>query len=279
MFSKVAKYCNALSVDVALGSVIMTFFFANMFSASLPILFYLLMAIFIWCVYTLDHLIDAKDVQNEAGTFRHRFHQKYFKIIFPFWYVVFGAAFVLSFIFLPQKLLLGGMVIAVLVFVHLLLIRLFRKDQVYFIPKELMVSLIYFAGVLFAPLLYKNELVTLSRLTILVQFFIVVLLNLFIFSLFDRGVDESEGHRSLTVSKGKHYVIRMIQGLLLINVVLFVMNVFLLPVYLWKYQLLVVLMSFSLGLIYKYFNFFAINDRFRLLGDFVFIYPLIMLAW
>ena len=83
---------NSLSLDVALGAIAGSYIL--LFVAGIPSdgISILALAITVWLIYTLDHLLDAKEISGPAETFRHRIHQIY-KV--PLWsaLVLFGFLF------------------------------------------------------------------------------------------------------------------------------------------------------------------------------------------
>jgi hypothetical protein len=53
-------------------------FFADLLEVNLSLLVYILLGMAVWCIYTLDHLWDAKSISGKASTKRHVFTKNIF---------------------------------------------------------------------------------------------------------------------------------------------------------------------------------------------------------
>src|SRR5690606_21598184 len=74
-------YLQVLSIDIVIGACAGMLFFDRLIGADLRPLLYLLLALAVWCIYTFDHLLDARQIKKAASTPRHAFHQKHFKTL------------------------------------------------------------------------------------------------------------------------------------------------------------------------------------------------------
>src|SRR5690554_6802588 len=70
-----------LSIDIVLGACAGMLFFDRLIGADLRMLLYVLLGLAVWCIYTFDHLLDAKQIKKTASTPRHAFHQKHFRTL------------------------------------------------------------------------------------------------------------------------------------------------------------------------------------------------------
>src|SRR4051812_41244064 len=71
------RFINIISLDVALGAVTGSAFFATVFHTSLLPQGLAALGISVWIIYSVDHLLDAYKLKNTASSERHQFHQKY----------------------------------------------------------------------------------------------------------------------------------------------------------------------------------------------------------
>src|SRR5690606_11649255 len=75
------RYLQTLSIDIVLGACAGMLFFDRLIEAELNLIVYLLLGLAVWCIYTFDHLLDARQIGKHASTFRHAFHQEHFKVL------------------------------------------------------------------------------------------------------------------------------------------------------------------------------------------------------
>lgn len=270
------KYVRVLSLDVALGATIMSYYFSDLLQTTLSPIFYILMFTSVWLIYTIDHLMDAKKITHQAHTFRHLFHQKYFNTLIKVWYIIFIIGFSTSLIFLPEKVVLGGLILSVFVLIHFILIRFFSKDETKFIPKELIIAIVYAFGVSFGALSESNFQLNLSQYFLLTQLIICAYINLLEFSFFEHKSDLQDGHRSFATKKGSRLTRIHIYILLIVN---FTFSIYNLSTGLYFYhQLLMSIMTLALGSIILFPTKFKTHEYYRVLGDLVFIFPVSLLC-
>src|SRR6476659_9916470 len=80
--SRYYKLANILSLDVVAGAVICSIFFSQVFNTVIRVSGIISLALSVWIIYTVDHLLDARRITRQASTVRHRFHQKNQKILY-----------------------------------------------------------------------------------------------------------------------------------------------------------------------------------------------------
>lgn len=77
---RLVQYISWLSLDVVLGAMAGMMFFERLLHARLQWPAYLLLAMAVWSIYTLDHLLDVRD-KDVALSSRRDFHQKSWKLL------------------------------------------------------------------------------------------------------------------------------------------------------------------------------------------------------
>lgn len=260
------RLLNVLSLDVAVGSIISAAFLAKIFDTPISLYALLCLGLTVWLIYTADHLLDAKSLAVKASSLRHEFHQKHFRIISMTALFITGIIICLLF-YIEQPLLLGGIYLSVFVIFYFLIQRKFG------ILKEWLGTILYGSGVMLPVLSYSENpfqvLLTLPS----ILFFNTVLINILMFSLFDREKDLADKYLSFVTMVGKRAAANLLNSLLLIQVGLLVYgysmssgstNVFM-------------MMFFALLIIYIKAKWFKVEDRYRLAGDAVFFIPIISL--
>lgn len=256
------RYLNILSVDVALGAVCSAVFFSGIFHVQIRTAGLFALALVVWIIYTVDHLLDARKIHHQASTERHQFHQQHSKLLWAF--VSMATAVVVMLIFFIRKpILLWGITGGALMIVYL------AVQQYLKFMKEILIAILYTCGVLLPAMAVTPLPTTEWPWLLMVLFSATALINLLLFSWFDWEHDVGQHTVSFVTVFGVNkssWVIRVLFvfvgiGIFFIEtqhhqILVLVMNVILLYLFL------------SSGLVRKY-------EVFRLLGDFVFILPIL----
>ncbi|MEQ9414470.1 MAG: hypothetical protein RIF39_11595 [Cyclobacteriaceae bacterium] len=260
------RYFNLLSLDVALGAAISAFFLTRVFEVDIRFQGLLCLGLTVWLIYTMDHLVDARKLKNQASTERHRFHQQNFRRIIALAIAILLAIIPLLF-FIYKPILSMGIGLGVLVVVYFIVQR-----KLGFL-KELLGAVLYCVGVML-PVIALSELSFNSLIAApSILFFNTALINLVLFSWFDRDKDKLDNHPSLVTSVGNKASKAILHFLFIMQIVLFAyafnsgLNISMLMIFATMYVVLL--------LIFVKSNWFALNDRYRLAGDAVFLFPLL----
>lgn len=260
------RLVNILSIDVALGAVICALFFSKIFNVEIRLSGIFCLGLSVWIIYTADHLLDAFGVQHEASTARHRFHQQNKRplIVILLCVLVINAT---QLFFIRESVLLSGVILLAIITVYFIL-----QKHLKFI-KEFLGALLYTGGVLLVPLSLKFEYISLPHAILIIQFFITALLNLLLFAWFDYEKDFADRRESSATIFGSTVVKKIITLLFFINGILslFLLLSYSIPVLATAILVVMnlILMALSVNKVY-----FSINDRYRIVGDGIFIIPL-----
>ncbi len=269
------RYIDALSLDVVLGAVISSLFFAKLLNVTLPPIILATLALAIWTIYTMDHLWDAHRSQNPARTFRHQFHQKHFIVLLVL--VVLGIAFGMVMLwYLPTTTRIWGIVLMLVVIGYFVILRLQQNQQYH---KEMLVALVFTCGVLLGPYSLYRGVLTVPYALVIMQFAALAFSNLLVFSYFEIEIDRNQNFGSLARSIGESTIRSLALGLL-IMIMLSVSVCW----FIWSEldviknsQWIIMLMTFSLIAISKWPGLFRKDDRYRFLGDGIFFIPVLVL--
>lgn len=264
------RYLNLLSLDVALGAMISALFLTRIFNVNVRFHGLLCLGLTVWLIYTMDHLVDAKMIKNPASTERHRFHQRYFKLILVLAILILLTIFPLLF-YIYKPVLGMGIGLGALVVIYF-----FVQRKLGFL-KEILGALLYCVGVML-PVIALSNLSFNSLISVpAILFFNTALINLVLFSWFDREKDIQDNHSSLVTrvgdkaSKGILYFLFIAQIGLIIYALNSEIHISMLLVFGSMYLVLL--------LIFMKAGWFASNDRYRLAGDAIFLIPLIYLLF
>ena len=266
-----------LSLDVVLGAGVSTVFVAKFLVAPIPYSSLLALCVCVWLIYTADHLLDAYALgRSVAHTARHRYHQTRFKTIALAW----GAVALLGIgilFYLPGKLILYGSALAALVLLYAVLLK-YTTLRTWF-PKEFATALFYTTGVFLPAITTHGAPLPWSASVLFFQYLFLALANLLLFSWYEADIDRQDGHPSFVLSAGQPLTRVLIYGCLaavgvssvvLLGAVattqvtavmqgtLLIMTLILLALTLWP-------------------AYFRQHERYRLLGDGIFVLPLVPL--
>lgn len=263
---KFYRLCNLLSLDVAVGAVVGSFFFAKIYLVAVSYPSVISLGLTVWMIYTADRLLDVQNIKGEAASERHRFHQRNQKKL-KYWLMGASIVDVALIFFMPGEVIKHGIFLSGVVVVYILLRRKLH------ISKELLVALLYTAGVLL-PAWPEGQMSLIQYLPILL-FFLNAMTNLIIFSWYEKENDLKDEQNSVATLVGEGAIRFMLNGLF---VTAFSISLYLLSQQVYRFMSLVfIAMTIVLLLIFRYTKFFAPNDYYRLVGDAVFLIPIFYL--
>lgn len=260
---RIYRFLNLLSIDVVLGAVCSALFFASIFNVSIHPQGLLSLALTVWIVYTIDHLLDARKVIGRASTDRHQFHQRHYCMLVP----CVGAAMLLDALivfFIRRPVLEGGVVLFAGVAVYLL-VQQYTK-----ILKEIFIAIMYTMGVLLPSVMVTRVPYHTWPWVLLTQFFLLALTNLLLFSWFDHELDARDKRSSFVTIVGQARTRIIISMLFMITALLTIFSHEL------KASCYILTADSLLLCIFICPGFFREADRFRLAGDAIFF---ILLAY
>lgn len=259
-----------LSLDVALGASAMMGLVAAFLNVEVEGIFYFLLFLMTWLIYTADHLMDARNIPHQAHTPRHRFHQKYFRPIL----LAAILGFIAFVILIPKEVDLDLFRHAVLlsgfILLYFLSLILARKTKFRYVLKELFIALGYTVGVSLVPVSMAWPVDFFSWL-LLFRIFGLALSNLFLFSLYEIQPDVKDNHPSaikflgINVLKGILHVVLPVQALGSFFL-MYIMDK-------WQYPFLLLLMNSILMVLFYFPKPFIKNEWYRIMGDGVFLVP------
>lgn len=256
------RYCNLLSLDVAIGAVCTALFFADVLHVNLLPYGLISLGLSVWIIYTTDHLLDAWKTKSEAATARHKFHQKHFKLLFVFLSLAIVSESIVL-LFIRKPVFIAGVAVVSFVGIYFLI-----NPYLKFI-KELFIAVLYTIGVLLPSIALTPLSVADWPWLLIICFFLTALINLILFSWFDYENDRRDKASSFATIVGRDVCGVVISSLFAIAVMLCCV-VFLSD----QRVLMILLMNVFLLVTFVCDGYFSTSDRFRLAGDSVFYLPL-----
>lgn len=191
---KSIRWISWLSLDVVLGAMAGMLFFSKLLHVQLPWPPYILLGLAVWCIYNLDHYLDARKAALNSP--RRQFHQNAHQamlvslgffgvlgLIGGFWWFGWGLELQLT---LGLGSLIGGIRLLV-----------WKYGQGWM--KEFSIAIFYVIGISWLPLLRSNHLDRTHWLLVFFGLYLgLALLNLLILSQLDSEEDRQAGFFAAT---------------------------------------------------------------------------------
>jgi hypothetical protein len=265
-----------LSVDVAIGALAGGLLAQRICGVALDAVWYVVLPISVWVIYTLDHLLDARRLGAGAHTARHLFHHRYFKEIAAVMALLGALALVLAIWGMGLRGLAFGVGMAALAGGHLLLVRWAGSRVAPWLLKELGVGVVYVLGIWGWPLLSAWPAIGGAMLLPLLQYMALALANLLAFSWYERDSDAADGHTSFVRAIGSRAAQGCIWGLLLVVLAGGPLGLALGWQMDWAVQAVLGGMALVTGTLLVWPKWMTQGERYRLVGDGVFLLPFLL---
>lgn len=213
-FKTFYNYLQILSIDIVIGACAGMLFFDRLIGADLRPLLYLLLALSVWCIYTFDHLLDARQIKKAASTPRHAFHQKHFRTLAILLIILGSLGLGMAFYFLKIKFILfTGLALGSLILSSFVLLKILPRKWAFF--KELSIAILYVVGIMLAPY-FHNDLVSIPQSFWLLglAYVLVAWFNTLYLGMLDRESDKVDGLYSFALTVGTSRSNKLLMGLM-----------------------------------------------------------------
>ncbi|WP_341224615.1 hypothetical protein [uncultured Arcticibacterium sp.] len=273
---KILEYFNLLSLNVVLGAVLSSYMFWQLPDGSgtpdIPSL--ILLGLTTWIIYILDRLLDIK-VYPENPSTRHKFHAEHQYNLSVLLVVLSIIAAVLCF-FIPRTVFYYGCVLSVGLVMYFFVLNKFLKNTKMQWLKEPTTAICYCLAVIGIAYVQHSS-INLSGWFLAFMFFIIASQNLLVFSYFESfSKKASDNTVDFFGQKTTVRIIRILGFIVLFLAIFFFSNGW---DYIHKAGLLLAIMSQILSFMPAKQAFFLQQDRYRWVGDGVFILPIVMLLF
>ena len=230
-----------------------------------------ILGITVWLIYVLDRLLDNQK-SSIIFTERHLFHQSNKRFL---WFCVMICTAICAglLFFTSLDIIEFGIVIALITGFYLLIVNQVSTENPFQHYKEPLTAFVYTAAVWGTASLHHLDMITYFLGFV---FFLITFQNLLLFSFFE--LENFPETNNLAQFLGKKSSKNIIFGIFLVIIVLGGFSfVILAKNYQYKVLLVEILMSFCLILITYFQSFTRQNERFRWLGDGIFLLPLLII--
>ncbi|GAB4426533.1 MAG: hypothetical protein OHK0039_44590 [Bacteroidia bacterium] len=274
-FRRIYTTAQWLSLDVAVGSLASGMMAARYLGVAMPPGWYVALPLSVWVIYTTDHLMDAYRLGAHAHTARHLFHHRHFGVLAVCWALALLGSLALLPMVLPPAISLGGYALGVLVLGHLGLVWWIGGRVARWLAKELGVGAIYALGVWLGPAALSARTVSAATGLVWAQFLMLALANLLIFSIYEEERDRLDQQSSFVRAIGATAARQVLAGLLGLAAAAGLAVLWLddRPVA-QAVEATYLLMGGVLAGVAWRPGWFGQQERYRLWGDLVFLFPL-----
>ena len=258
---------NWLGIDVALGAGALSYALSLAWDRILH--WHSYFPLVVWMIYALDHLRDVYTHRELISTARREFHSKFHKNILKTMAVVVIIAFSLL-TRLEIGTLIPGLLLAAVVGVYFLFLQILPSKMAF--VKELAAAMFYTLGICLIP--FAAGPAPQYFYIHVLQVFMLALVNLILFSWFDFDDDKEEGFVNMVSTLGHPVTKRIIQVMLLVNILSAALLIYL------EFQpvMEVCFLIMNAVLLLTVINpvYWSKNYRFRIAGDAIFFMPLLI---
>ncbi len=266
-----------LSLDVMLGAVVSNLVFWQLPKgrSQTDMLASIVLGISVFVIYSADRLFDLRNLAL-SNTNRHQFHSKHRKVLWEIIIILGIFSAIISFT-LPVKILNIGLFLAVIVLIYLLAVNKMPNNTFLQIAKEPLTALIYSTGVIGTAFIVKTN-ISWQEWAVAGMFFMIVFQNLLLFSVYESIAVPNVKNLANFFGKKTSLTINTI---LFLCIVIFGSYTFSQNQHTFLARVLLVemVMSAILWLLNDFVKFFIQNERYRWLGDGVFILMIILLVY
>lgn len=277
---KIHESLRNLSLDIVSGAMAVGYMATRLTDTNPGWAWWVVLACSVWLIYTCDHLIDAWGSSSELQPERHKYHRRHSKALLAAILVVTILTAFLAFTMLPRSIIIFGVALGSIVLVYLLLVVLAGRSDVKWFQKELLVALLYTAGIWGGPVVLSGGLPDPLHYLVPTVLFLLAWADLIIFSIYDLQSDSRTGHSSLPRQFGSKHAAILVNILFLVALalVIFIISGTSDRELIGAASILI-LMGSMLFTISRFNAFFAKQDRYRIYGEMVFFIPVIMVIF
>lgn len=270
------QYISFLSLDVVFGAMGGMLFFSGLLDVHIAAEIYLLLGTAVWCIYTGDHLLDARQARELVSP-RHQFHQKYqwILLIEVFVFAVLGIGSAMRFLGWGKELYYS-VLLGLLILGMMILLR--KAGKAAGLLKELSTAVFYVLGVAWIPLLRTDRMeLHWKSLSFLACYMALAFLNLLMLSLLDQKEDRTQGFSSAASILGSEKLETLVKRLNLILIFLGLVGSIFLQSYYRPYSF--VLLGMVLVHYLTFFNKQISPEAKRKRMEAAFLIPWLLLLW
>ena len=219
-FSLFTSKMNALSIDVVIGALLSGLFVKSIIPFEVAGVYWIVLPLSVWIIYTTDHLVDAARLKSSANTDRHLFHYTYIRTFLILVSLFSMLVLTLVFLYLPIEVFYFGLSTGAFSILYFSFLHVSKQQAI--LPKEIIVAFVYTTGIWGVPLVLTDFNFDQNKMLLLSGFFILVLADILLLSYFELESDTKDRHFTMAVKFGKKIIKQIIWAMLvLVNIICF----------------------------------------------------------
>ncbi len=272
---KLLHIFQAFSLDVVAGALAIGVFAVKTLHIQPNPWWWVVLSLSVWTVYAGDHLLDGYHRKQASTMFRHRMHYRFRYYFMTALILAAFTAIFLVWLFMDIRILIGGIAMGAGVLIYLFVIYIGRKNNYYF-QKEFFISLFYVAGIWLAPVIWHGMPLSIPLIASMIIIFLLAWAEGLSMAYFEQIFDRGDGTQSFCTFYGSALTRNLSGALLIAGMLLSLILIILVPLLKKEFILLIVL-SATLMLLHVFPSYFQQKGRYRLLGEFIFWLPFVLL--
>ena len=262
-----------MSIDVAIGSIGSSVLAVKALEVKMPVMYWLILPLCVWLIYTSDHLLDAIKVKDRASMGRHYFHFVYMKTIGICLVLIGIVSSLLIYNYLDLWTVVFGFSVGLLIVTYLLVNHFFSWIFRYF-PREFFIAAGYIAGTWGLPLLTKYPYISRSEAMLFAGNFLIILSIPLLYSIYEYDADKLAGFVSFASGYGIKITQFLVAGLLTMSAILSVWTVLFLQHSIGIVMLIMAMILFAVLFFRKQLS---KNEQYRSFADSITLLPFLLL--
>ncbi len=273
---KINTLIENLSLHVVAGSVCSALFAAAVLDTKLPFWWLLTLALAVWSVYTLDHLVDAYFNRGRIKNQRHHFHDKHFKKLLFMLVLTSITVLIIFSVFATLQIWLVASVITVVVLTHILFVSTTAFSNKKWLQKEVQIALIYSIGTWLGPLHYTKIATDIQLVMIFAAFTLLAWWETSFIALNERETDLNQQNSSLATRLGERKTKNLLLLLLLVQLVFCLVQFSFNEGIMAKAYLILLTMGIAFGVLFFFRKYLSKKGFLHLAGELVFCFPVLI---
>lgn len=274
-------YYHLLSLDVILGVLAGSIMAAKITGIHPGLAWWVVLPLSAWWVYLTDHYIDGLRHKELTKNPRHLFFFKNRYAVLLILILISLINLVLILVYLPVSIILFGGIVGLIVLLYLAGVKFLKTQNYFAFPKEIIVAVLYIAGIWGSLIFYDLSCFKYEWLILIIAYFLVTVINLFIYSFYEEKTDMEDGQITIFTFFGKKKAKIIMITCLLISIIFVIYHIILkINPGLGLYGLILILfMLIFQTVLILYFSYFQENFRYRWMNEGVFLLPAVFLLF
>lgn len=277
---RIYQLISYLNLDVVAGAICCSLFAGQVLHLTEDrTIMHWCLGLSIWLIYTADRLLDVNQKGYQPNSRRHLFAKRHIKILTVLCIAVFLADTYLALFVLQHTLIVYGFLVLSVVAAYYILLKMLQAKRAIWFQKEPVIAAVYTMGVWGSNVWLSGSMSAHHFFYLLLPFYCLALMNLLLFSFFETERDEENAERSISIMLGQKLTGRII---MVCFALILTFSVTLLQVEPNRENLIICItrttMGFVLFALYYRSEYFYTKERYRFIGDGVFMLPYLVIS-